>query len=119
MTQKQRYKAKIAGKEYVIVGQRSRQHMNAVVDLLNGQLEQLAELTPELSVADRSILMAINALSDQLVQERRLADLETQVQELEGQLDQKKTSPIQKNQTNSSSVQGTLDMTKFTDRSQD
>lgn len=82
MEKKQRFKAVIAGKQYTIVGNRSVAHLTAVTELLNQQLKQLGELSPELSVADRSILMALNAISDQLVKEQRIEELEAQVREL-------------------------------------
>lgn len=87
MEEKQRYKANIAGKQYTIVGHRSTQHLNTVVDIVNGQLSQLAELAPELSIADCSILMAVNAVSDQLVKEQQIIDLEQQILQLETELD--------------------------------
>lgn len=79
MEEKRRFKAKINGKEYTIIGQKSAQHLNAVVDIVNQQLDQLASLDESLSVADRSILMAINAVSNQLSQEQRILDLEAQL----------------------------------------
>ncbi|MDO4432254.1 MAG: cell division protein ZapA [Aerococcaceae bacterium] len=80
MVEKRRYKATIAGKSYTIVGTRSELHMNAVTELVNQQLQQLEELAPDLSIADRCVLMAINAVSDQLAKERRIVELEQQLQ---------------------------------------
>lgn len=79
MEEKRRFKAKINEKKYTIIGQKSAQHLNAVVDIVNQQLEQLASIDESLSVADRSILMAINAVSNQLSQEQRILDLEAQL----------------------------------------
>lgn len=76
---KRRFKALINGKEYTIVGHKSAQHLNAVVDLLNNQLDQLGEIDPNLSVADRSILIAVNAISDQLAKEYEIMNLQTQL----------------------------------------
>ena len=86
MENKRRFRATIAGKEYTIVGNRSATHLNQVVELMNQQLAQLAELAPTMNVSDRAILMAVNALSDQLVKEQRIAELEQQVAQLERQL---------------------------------
>lgn len=79
MEDKQRYQTRIEGRPYTIVGHRSPQHMDAVVQLLTQQLDQLKQLDPTLSVEDRAILMAINAISDQLVKERALMDLENKL----------------------------------------
>lgn len=79
MKEKYRYKAEIAGKIYTIVGDRPSQHLDAVVDLLNQQLEQLGQLDPNLSSEDRSILMAINAISDQISKENRIVELESEL----------------------------------------
>ncbi|MBK0347042.1 cell division protein ZapA [Aerococcaceae bacterium zg-ZJ1578] len=86
MEEKRRFKVTIAGRPYTIVGERSDQHMAAVVELINTQLNQLAELAPDLSVADRSILMAVNALSDQLIKEEKIMALEAEVEELKQQV---------------------------------
>lgn len=97
MNHNRRFKAKIAGKDYTIVGQRSPQHLNTVVDLVNNQLEQLNELAPELSTADRSILMSINAISDQLLKEQQIIELEQEIEALRKE-QQVKRSPQQNNE---------------------
>lgn len=110
MKDKQRYKAQVAGKTYTIVGNRSTQHLDAVVELINGQLEQLSDLAPSLSVEDRSILMAINAVSDQIVKEDRIMELESRLETAESEINrirqyQSKTqADNQKNETGSQAV---------------
>lgn len=84
MDSKKRFKAQIAGKDYTIVGSLSATHLNTVVDLVNQQIEQLTELAPELSDADRCVLMAVNAVSDQLVKEKRIIELEAELATLQG-----------------------------------
>lgn len=76
MDEKRRFRATIAGKTYTIIGNRSATHLNAVVELVNQQLEQLAQLSPDLSLEDRCVLMAVNAVSDQLLKEQELLCLE-------------------------------------------
>ncbi|MFD1456029.1 cell division protein ZapA [Levilactobacillus lanxiensis] len=61
-----RFKAVIAGKSYTIVGQATDEHMRAVTEVLNEQFTQLKELSPNISKEDAAILMAFNAVSDQL-----------------------------------------------------
>lgn len=80
---KRRFRATIAGKDYTIVGNRSATHLNQVVELVNQQLGHLAELAPAMSVADRAILMSVNAISDQLVKEQKIAELEQRIVQLE------------------------------------
>ena len=110
MKDKQRYKAQVAGKTYTIVGNRSTQHLDAVVELINGQLEQLSDLAPSLSVEDRSILMAINAVSDQIVKEDRIMELESRLEMAESEINrirqyQSKTqADNQKNETGNQAV---------------
>lgn len=87
-----RFKAKIAGKEYTIVGQKSALHLNSVVDIVNNQLQQLTELTPELSNEDRSILMSINAISDQLIKEQQILELEEEIEQLKTQIESKQSA---------------------------
>ncbi len=82
MNQKNRFKATIDERQYTIVGDKSTQHMTAVIEIVNQQLQQLKEAAPELSIQDRSILMAVNAISDQLVKEQQILDLEEQLETL-------------------------------------
>ncbi|WP_125573430.1 cell division protein ZapA [Levilactobacillus huananensis] len=71
--QTHRFKATIAGKTYTIVGQATDEHMRAVTTVLNQQFEQLKTLSPKMSKEDAAILMAFNAVSDQL----KMADEQT------------------------------------------
>lgn len=64
--QTHRFKATIAGKSYTIVGQATDDHMQAVTTLLNEQFKQLKQVSPEMSKEDAAVLMAFNAISDQL-----------------------------------------------------
>ncbi|GEB74447.1 cell division protein ZapA [Levilactobacillus brevis] len=61
-----RFKAVIAGKTYTIVGQATDEHMRAVTEVLNEQFTQLKQLSPNMSKEDAAVLMAFNAVSDQL-----------------------------------------------------
>ena len=82
MSEKRRFNVTIAGRPSTIVGERSNEHMEAVVELVNTQLSQLSELAPQLSIMDHSILMAVNAVSDQLVKEARIMELEAELEQL-------------------------------------
>jgi cell division protein ZapA len=63
---RRRFKAVIDGQSYTIVGNRTEAHMQAVTDLMNKQLAQLKKLAPDMSKEEASILLAFNAISDQL-----------------------------------------------------
>ncbi|MCH5462585.1 cell division protein ZapA [Secundilactobacillus sp. HBUAS58055] len=63
---RRRFKAIIDGKSYTIVGNQTEAHMQAVSDLMNKQLAQLKKLAPDMSGEEASILLAFNAISDQL-----------------------------------------------------
>lgn len=78
--QVKRYKAKIANKEFTIVGQQTATHMKLVVDLVNERLSHLEELTPGMSLEDRAILLAINAVSDQVNAETKILNTESKAE---------------------------------------
>lgn len=80
MVERDRYRAEIAGKNYTLVGSYSKEHLDGAVQLVNLQLEQLAQLAPDLSTEDLAILMAVNAISDQMIKEKRIMDLENQLE---------------------------------------
>ena len=56
----------IADQTYTIIGQESKQHMDMVTKLINEQLAELKELSPQLDNEQAAILLAVNAFSDQL-----------------------------------------------------
>ncbi|WP_024746982.1 cell division protein ZapA [Levilactobacillus namurensis] len=65
--QTHRFKAKIAGKTYTIVGKATDAHMRAVTQVLNEQYDQLKNQLPaSVTKEDAAVLMAFNAISDQL-----------------------------------------------------
>ncbi|APT18061.1 hypothetical protein FC62_GL001284 [Amylolactobacillus amylotrophicus DSM 20534] len=68
--QKRRYKAKIGEKNYIIVGPGSEEHMAAVTNYLNEQLAQLKRLSPGITLEEASVLLAFNAVSTFLKQDR-------------------------------------------------
>lgn len=82
-TQKSRYKAKVDGNEYTIVGPKSQRHMQTVTEILNEQLEQLKDLTKGLDRETRAILIAINTVSDQLDLKNEIEELKEENKELQ------------------------------------
>ncbi|WP_208560425.1 cell division protein ZapA [Marinilactibacillus kalidii] len=83
--EKRRFKAKIAGETYTIVGPRSEEHMKTVAKTVDEQMTQLKEMTKGLDPEKRAMLMAINAVSDQLETKKKMLKLEERIKELENE----------------------------------
>ncbi|GEL67817.1 cell division protein ZapA [Marinilactibacillus psychrotolerans] len=83
---KRRFKAKIAGETYTIVGPRSEKHMHVVAQTVDEQMTQLQQMTKGLDSEKRAMLMAINAVSDQLEMKKKVIKLEERIKELEEKL---------------------------------
>lgn len=82
---KRRFKATIAGKTYTIVGPRSEAHMRVVAETVDEQMQELIRMTKGLDNEKRAMLMAINAVSDQLEMKKKVTELEEKIAQLEKQ----------------------------------
>lgn len=80
--EKTRYKAVIANQTYTIIGRETKHHMDIVTKLINEQLAELKQLSPQMDNEQAAILMAVNALSDQLKKQERILELEEETAEL-------------------------------------
>ena len=80
--EKTRYKAVIANQTYTIIGRETKHHMDNVTKLINEQLAELKQLSPQMDNEQAAILMAVNALSDQLKKQERILELEEETAEL-------------------------------------
>ena len=80
--EKTRYKATIADHTYTIIGQETKQHMDLVTKLVNEQLAEIKHISPQTDDEQASVLLAINAVSDQLKKQERVIHLEEEVAEL-------------------------------------
>lgn len=80
--EKTRYKALIANQTYTIIGRETKHHMDIVTKLINEQLAELKQLSPQMDNEQAAILMAVNALSDQLKKQERILELEEETAEL-------------------------------------
>lgn len=80
--EKTRYKAVIANQTYTIIGRETKHHMDIVTKLINEQLAELKQLSPQMDNEQAAILMAVNALSDQLKKQERILELEEETVEL-------------------------------------
>ncbi|MBO0480370.1 cell division protein ZapA [Vagococcus fluvialis] len=81
-----RYKAKIAGETYTIIGPESHYHMDIVNDLANEQIELIEKQSPSLSREQAAILLAINTLSVQVKQQEMILDQRKEIEELKEEL---------------------------------
>ena len=77
-----RYKAKIAGETYTIIGSESHYHMDIVNDLANEQIELIKSKSPSLTSEQAAILLAINTLSVQVKQQEVILDQRKEIAEL-------------------------------------
>ncbi|WP_246111555.1 cell division protein ZapA [Weissella muntiaci] len=67
-----RFQGTILGKTYTFTAEESQDQMKAVLDLANQQLTAIKTGNPNLSNEEAAMLLAFNALSDQLkMQEAR------------------------------------------------
>ncbi|HBL2329222.1 TPA: cell division protein ZapA [Enterococcus faecium] len=80
--EKTRYKAVIANQTYTIIGRETKHHMDIVTKLINEQLAELKQLSPQMDNEQAAILMSVNALSDQLKKQERILELEEETAEL-------------------------------------
>ncbi|HAP9590390.1 TPA: cell division protein ZapA [Enterococcus faecium] len=80
--EKTRYKAVIANQTYTIIGRETKHHMDIVTKLINEQLAELKQLSPQMDNEQAAILMTVNALSDQLKKQERILELEEETAEL-------------------------------------
>lgn len=79
-TEKRRAKVTIDEKEYTIISNKSAAHIKLVAETINKQLAELNELSSNLSKEEQAILIAVNAISDQI-------DCQNQKIQLEEDLD--------------------------------
>lgn len=82
---KKRYKAVISNQTYTIIGHESSQHMDMVTKLVNDQLKEIKGLSASINTEEAAILLAINAISDQLKKQEELLKLQKKNRELKAQ----------------------------------
>lgn len=82
---KKRYKAVINNRTYTIIGHESSQHMDMVTKLVNDQLKEIKGLSASINTEEAAILLAINAISDQLKKQEELLKLQKKNRELKAQ----------------------------------
>lgn len=82
VNQKRRTKVEINDREYTIVGDKSTAHIKLVAETINKQIEELTSLSSNLSKEEQAILMAVNAVSDQIEMNIKMIELEEELKDL-------------------------------------
>lgn len=77
--QRKRVKVVINDKEYTIVGTKSAAHIKLVAKTINEQLAALEAKSAHLSREEQAILMAVNAVSDQIDSHEQMIKMEEQL----------------------------------------
>lgn len=78
---RKRVKVVINNKEYTIIGTKSAVHIQLIAKKINEQLEKINELSPGLSKEEQAILIAVNAMSDQIDSHKKMIQLENKIQD--------------------------------------
>ncbi|VDG19221.1 cell division protein ZapA [Lactiplantibacillus mudanjiangensis] len=73
---KRRFKAEIDGHDYTIIGSASDRHMQTVTNMMNEQIATLKKLSPDLTSEQIAILLAFNAISDQVDKQAELLKMQ-------------------------------------------
>lgn len=85
VSQKRRTKVEINEREYTIVGVKSTAHVKLVAETINKQIEELTSLSSNLSKEEQAILIAVNAVSDQIDMQLKMLELEEELEALRKQ----------------------------------
>lgn len=80
--EKTRYKAVIDKQTYTIIGNESKIHMDIVTSLVNEQLSEIKSMSPRIDSEQAAILLAVNAVSDQVNKQAQLLAIEKEVDAL-------------------------------------
>lgn len=81
--EKRRIKVVINEKKYTIISNKSAAHIELVAETINKQLKELSALSNKLSKEEQAILMAVNAVSDQIDSHTKMIELEEDLKQME------------------------------------
>ncbi len=101
--EKNRYKATIAGKSYTIIGKETKEHMDIVMDVVNQQLEEILQYSPQMTEEQSAILLAVNTVSDQIKKQEQILNLTQKLNELN-----EKLSGLEKNAEHTAELEARL-----------
>ncbi|WP_071130639.1 cell division protein ZapA [Enterococcus timonensis] len=82
MAEKKRFKAVINNKTYTIVGTEEKSQLEMVTQLINEQLTEVKNLSSTLTTEDAAILVAVNAVNDQLKKQTQILMQQKEMAEL-------------------------------------
>lgn len=80
--ERKRIKVTIDEKSYTIVGNKSNAHVNLVAETVNQQLTEIKSLSNTLSKEEQAMLIAINAVSEQIEIHKKMIQLEEELSRL-------------------------------------
>ena len=80
--EKRRVKVVIDEKEYTIVSNKSVAHIELVAETVNKQLQEIKDLSTGMSKEELEILMAVNAISDQIDSHTKMIEIEEDFNQL-------------------------------------
>ncbi|MDE1549247.1 cell division protein ZapA [Jeotgalibaca caeni] len=109
LEEKRRFKTTIAGRTYTIVAKKSQEHLQAVSEITNQTILQLKEAMPSLDIEQRSILVAVNTISENLTKQAEIDALKEENAALEKKIEQlRRRIQTLQNQTKEKKVEGTV-----------
>ena len=80
--EKRRVKVVIDEKEYTIVSNKSVAHIELVAETVNKQLQEMKDLSTGMSKEELAILIAVNAVSDQIESHTKMIEMEENANQL-------------------------------------
>ena len=80
--EKRRVKVVIDEKEYTIVSNKSVAHIELVAETVNKQLQEMKDLSTGISKEELAILIAVNAVSDQIESHTKMIEMEENANQL-------------------------------------
>lgn len=80
--ERKRIKVTIDGKSYTIVGNKSNAHVNLVAETVNQQLTEIKSLSNTLLKEEQAMLIAVNAVSEQIEIHKKMIQLEEELSSL-------------------------------------
>lgn len=81
--EKRRTKVNINERDYTIVGNKSTAHVKLVADTVNKQLDEIKAMSSTLSKEEQAILIAVNAVSDQIKLHEKMIELEENLKNIQ------------------------------------
>ncbi|MGP6139642.1 cell division protein ZapA [Jeotgalibaca sp. A127] len=81
--EKRRFKTIIAGRPYTILANKPEEHLKTVSEIANDKITQIKAAMPELDIEQRSVLVAVNAISDAISKQVEINELKQRISELE------------------------------------